>query len=257
MLRVDDTAPQRAHANFVDSFVILGERALGGAVIDLGGATAVRTGVPSPEFNRVFLLEAADEPAAVLAEAEAAFGGLPWSLVTLRGPQPGLPGAIRDAGLQFGRSLPAMLIGLPRRPERALDGFAVHAVTTQAEADLSVDILAEAFATDRAFFAVYGEEAVWRAPQTTTLLGWLEGVPVATIAVVVTRGVAGLANLGVLPAARGHGCGEAMSRAAMEAGLRAGADIASLQATRAGFALYKRMGFRHLADYQIWHHPRD
>jgi ribosomal protein S18 acetylase RimI-like enzyme len=83
-------------------------------------------------------------------------------------------------------------------------------------------------------------------PETT---GYLAG-PDATGLLVQGSGVCLLLNIAVVPEARGHGLGRAMTARAIPDGFAAGADTAILISSAAGRALYESMGF-HLT----WMYP--
>jgi predicted GNAT family acetyltransferase len=69
--------------------------------------------------------------------------------------------------------------------------------------------------------------------------------------------IAGVYTVATLPEFRGRGLGEALTwRAALD-GLVEDCVAASLQASRMGFPIYARMGFRHVVDYETWGSPPD
>ncbi|KUO09533.1 hypothetical protein AQJ58_24575 [Streptomyces sp. DSM 15324] len=65
----------------------------------------------------------------------------------------------------------------------------------------------------------------------------------------------GVYFVGVRPEFRSRGHGATLTEKALSGGYLAGATTAVLQATPAGYALYRRMGFEHIGDYHIWDLP--
>lgn len=80
-------------------------------------------------------------------------------------------------------------------------------------------------------------------------LGCLEGEDVAVAASLVTDELAGIYNVAVRPDVRRRGFGEAITRAAISAGLARGARHACLGASDMGFPVYQRMGFETQYEY--------
>jgi ribosomal protein S18 acetylase RimI-like enzyme len=90
-------------------------------------------------------------------------------------------------------------------------------------------------------------DPAWRA-----YVAYVKGEPAATTQLVVDGAVAGLYYVGTRAAYRGRGLGEAVTRHAVRAGAALGCDIASLQASPAGYPVYQRIGFRDVAYYQTF-----
>jgi ribosomal protein S18 acetylase RimI-like enzyme len=83
-------------------------------------------------------------------------------------------------------------------------------------------------------------------------VGYEEGRPVATSALVVSEKIAGIFFVGVDPSARRRGHGRAVTEAAIESGRADGCDASYLAATKMGTPLYANMGYRKLTDYPEW-----
>ena len=84
---------------------------------------------------------------------------------------------------------------------------------------------------------------------------WRDGRPVAHAVLSVTAGrlgVAGLYDVGVEPRERRRGIGRAVTLAALGVACSLGCDIATLNATQEGEALYRTMGFRSVGAAQTW-----
>lgn len=92
-----------------------------------------------------------------------------------------------------------------------------------------------------------GDDVPWRH-----YLGFLDGIPVATVTLFLTPGVAGIYFVMALPAFRRRGFGAAITRAAMDDGLALGAHLAVLGASEDGYHLYRQMGFTEQCEIAIF-----
>jgi predicted acetyltransferase len=68
-------------------------------------------------------------------------------------------------------------------------------------------------------------------------------------------GATGVFNVATPRQHRGRGYGAAVTARAVRDGFRAGASLAFLQASDAGFGVYRRLGFRHVEDYVLLTRP--
>lgn len=82
--------------------------------------------------------------------------------------------------------------------------------------------------------------------------GRLDGQIVATSAVLLSGGVAGIYAVTTHPACRGHGFGAEMTRVALGEASRRGMRVVTLQATGDGEGLYRRMGFTTVGEHRIF-----
>lgn len=164
--------------------------------------------------------------------------------------------AARDSELAAWGGSPAMVLR-DRMPDRSPPpGVKLCRVASDADARAYAEVMGAAYAT-------YGMPAdvapavlpldVLRAPHIAAFLARLaDGTPVAGAMVLVSHRVAGIYWVGTTPAARGRGLGELVTRAAGNAGFDLGARIASLQASKMGEPLYRRMGYETVTDYPTW-----
>lgn len=75
-------------------------------------------------------------------------------------------------------------------------------------------------------------------------IAYYKSKPVGTSSVFLANGVAGIYNVTTAPGARGKGIGEAITKAALIYGKKAGYTFAILQATKMGIPIYNKIGFK-------------
>jgi len=83
-------------------------------------------------------------------------------------------------------------------------------------------------------------------------IGMLAGVPVATSAMVLDGGVAGIYAVATLPSARRQGIGRIMTVRPLEEAREIGYRVGVLQASSAGYSLYKKIGFQDVGRYHLY-----
>jgi GNAT superfamily N-acetyltransferase len=100
--------------------------------------------------------------------------------------------------------------------------------------------------------AVYAQDTAWQGDYRG-FVGLAQGRPVSIVAIVPTGDVLGVYSLATHPAWRRQGYGEATIRAAVaEMQRRTGIERIALQSTEAGYALYRRMGFRDATRFSVY-----
>ena len=75
-------------------------------------------------------------------------------------------------------------------------------------------------------------------------IGYMKGKPVATSTLLLAGGIAGIYDVCTLPAARGKGYGTAITLAALQGAQQLGYRYVCLQASKMGYPVYKRIGFK-------------
>jgi GNAT superfamily N-acetyltransferase len=220
------------------------------------------TGIRSPLFNGVLRVQF--EPAEVKAlidklRIRIKAQGAPalWWLDPQSNPDP-LGRLLEQIGLAPAGEVPAMAIeldGIGKDSDRIAD-FTVQRVdrpdlqavwgrTAGAGTGLpdeAIDRLAEL------------EEGLSDEPYLAQrrYIGMLAGVPVATSAMVLDGGVAGIYAVATLPAARRRGIGRLMTIRPLEEAREMGCRVGILQASSAGYSLYKKIGFQDFGRYHLY-----
>jgi GNAT superfamily N-acetyltransferase len=88
-----------------------------------------------------------------------------------------------------------------------------------------------------------------RSPNSALFVGYVGSEPVATSILLATGKVAGIYWVATIEGFRRRGYAEALTWAALEAGLERGCRLGSLQASEMGRPVYERMGFEQTASY--------
>ncbi|OAI39907.1 hypothetical protein AYO38_06700 [bacterium SCGC AG-212-C10] len=251
---------RRIHANHVDAFLAPARGRADWHVEVHGAATLIRSPFPGSAFNRLFVMDRVEQPRALIERAASLFRARrsDWAVIATNDAGGQLAPAARSAGLVPGSPLPLMAMMLPRiadgseRPAPALD---VRRSVTPGDIRDFIATAAGGFGSGREVFEVFFEGRDIGPPECAFFVGYLSGARVASAAVTITNGVAGLQNIATLPVYRRRGIGEAMTRAALETGIAAGCDVAALTATPRGYPLYRRMGFADAGSYMTWDSP--
>jgi GNAT superfamily N-acetyltransferase len=83
-------------------------------------------------------------------------------------------------------------------------------------------------------------------------VGFLDGAPVATSALVLEAGVAGIYAVATHPAARGKGIGRLMTVAPLLEARASGYRVGILQSSSMGYPIYKKIGFADVGAYRLY-----
>ncbi|MCB9637300.1 MAG: GNAT family N-acetyltransferase [Myxococcales bacterium] len=163
------------------------------------------------------------------------------------------PSSLRSMGLSRVGAVPAMVRGLSEEIQMpALADWQIERVTDEASLAAWVSVQCRGFAFPRwleqEVFALL--RGVSLDKEVALFLGRWRGEPVATSMSVHQGDVVGIYNVSVLPQARRRGFGEAMTAYALENGRKAGARSGILQATPEGEALYRKMGFVPVGQFE-------
>ena len=248
--RVDEGRVQAAaDANFVASLTSLVNHVAGAASQEFRGVTAVVTGLPVALFNGCFALGDADADALDDAIRWIATASVPYRVwireglgveVTTVQPRHGL--AMRE------RLFPGMALRpIPTAPSPQ-PGVAVHRVGDTADlAEYRGVLVADGAAPD--MVARLLPESLLADPALALFTASLDARPAGTALALRTGSTVGVYNVSTLPWARRRGVGTAATWAAVDDGRASGCELAVLQSSAMGQAVYEAMGFHTVVRY--------
>lgn len=193
--------------------------------------------------NNVTLLRPDADPAAAVRRADEIFGSrryLVWSIWPLD---------LVALGFVVGRS-PAMVCDAPPEPDLSSD-LEILEVEDGSTAAVFSDTLTSGFGYDERGLSLSGlvTADVVGDDRLRFWLGSVTGRAVAASWTAVSDGYTGVYGVATIPTMRRRGYGEALTRAAMNAAAHL---PAALQSSQAGRPLYLKMGFREIAQFEVW-----
>ncbi len=239
--------------NCIDFFMRYG-RGPGGKVHEDRDLEWFVTGLPHPLFNGVMAARLAPRDVDLKIDAivdEFRSRGLPleWNVGALTRPRD-LGRHLLAHGLEHTLEVSVMAMDLRELPEseELPEGLVISEARTRPDLETCVRIAHTAFGIPVVFAGRLAEIERGLDPdrreRARHFLGRFRGNPVATSELFLSAGVAGLYFVGTLPGEERRGFGRAMTLAALGAARDSGFRVGTLQATAAGFPIYRRLGFR-------------
>jgi ribosomal protein S18 acetylase RimI-like enzyme len=248
----------RCHENFVGAYASVSEVVPRGRTEQIGGLTAVRSGMTGSSFNVVFGLNRPTSIAQVREGIKRIFlrTNTEFQIVTLPETLAELRPIIEEMKLTEMEVFPGMI--LDPIPEAVSSGTRLEIRQVRGSAEVA-DFLRtgeSGFGGPPNYLDVWKEGILSGASvqwsRGANYLGFAGGKPVATSARIRTGDVAGIYFVSTLPAFRRRGFGDAMTRRAISDGRSTGCTMAYLQASKMGRPIYEKMGFRVLEEYSEW-----
>jgi predicted acetyltransferase len=150
-------------------------------------------------------------------------------------------------------SMPAMwLDGPPLDDPPGSPDLAISRIVTPGPLNAFRSILSEVFRLSPSEVNLVLSERALSVPHTRHYLGTVHGTAVATATLVLSDGVAGVWNVGTLPAYRHRGVAAAMMRHILAEARDHGFGASMLLASDDGTPLYRRLGYRALGMVQVY-----
>ena len=196
--------------------------------------------------NNVTLLRADADPAAAVRRADKVFGSrryLIWSVWPLD---------LAALGFAQGQATAMVCATPPPPPPAALSGdLEILEVKDGSTAAVFSETLTRVFGDDERGLSLSGliSADVVGDERLRFWLGSVKDRAVAASWTAVSDGYSGVYGVATIPTMRRHGYGEALTRAAMNAASHL---PAALQSSQAGKPLYLKMGFREVAQFEVW-----
>jgi GNAT superfamily N-acetyltransferase len=144
---------------------------------------------------------------------------------------------------------------LTDRPD-GLTGFSIQKVANQEMQTLWAHVAGAGTGfPEAATQALERLEATLSDPQYRAqhrYVGYLEGTPVATSALVLDSGVAGIYAVATLPEAGRQGIGRMMTLFPLLEARQLGYRVGVLQASSMGYPVYAKMGFKDVCSFKLY-----
>lgn len=243
------------HANMIEAMTSVCANVAGARVWRADGVAVIATGLPFVLFNQVAIDGDATASAAVASAVAFMRQRRGPFVVNLRsGRDDGFVPLITDLGLvpmserpwmpgMAWHPLPEVMTvpDLPRHEIRRVTdeaGLAEHLRTGAIAFEMPEEILREVVVP-----------ALLSRADTAIYVGYTDGQPVSAGLGIRTGRTIGVYNIATVEPARGRGYGAAITRRVVADGVAAGCDVATLQASDMGYAVYERLGFRTVVDY--------
>jgi ribosomal protein S18 acetylase RimI-like enzyme len=214
-----------------------------------GAISLISDGDVGPDFNRVLVL-GPTAPDRVFAVADPFFGGpLAYSLIVEAGATQAVEDELRARGWRLDEEEPALVLSpLPSVLPPAPPGLVIRPVVDAAGFD---DFLGVS-KTPSVFLP---SVAAALDPAVALCVGYVDGLPVASSRLACLGPIAEITGVVVVPWARRHGYGTALTWAVIAAAQAQGCGSAVLTATALGYPVYRRMGFRPMGVYRTYLPP--
>jgi N-acetylglutamate synthase len=253
------TGPNEGENDSLGSLADVNLASTWAAMVRLGGGPTERvgpvqlfaTGLSAAFFNGAVATGPSREPDACIARSVEfmAEHDVPWLLWVREGVDDALLDAGRKAGLRDAGGPPAMgwsLIAPPWPPPMDLE---ISVVDDHTGIEAHRDLTSRAFGIPPEIARRLVCDAMITDPGFAVVLGCVDGEPVSTALVSVTGTTVGVYNVATPAEHQCRGYGRALTRAAVDEGIRRGCDHAVLQSSPAGQPVYEAMGFTHLGSY--------
>ena len=262
---IDDTSSNELSAA-LDANMVAFWSAYGRASGSILQATAdvvwFYTGLQVPLFNAVMSVRLSpDRVKTTVDSVQAKIAELGAPALWWIGPQAQpehLGSLLEQLGLQRSGEVPGMAIDLALlgdQPEM-LAGFTIQKVRGMELQSLWAKIVSRGTGySDTVADAVARLEATLTDPQYQAqqrYIGLLNGVPVATSALVLDSGVAGIYAVATLPEARRQGIGRIMTVVPLLEARQLGYKVGILQASAMGYPVYQKIGFKDICMYNLY-----
>lgn len=238
-----------------------------GEIREMPGVLIISSGIAFPMFNAAYHLTApsgaADDLERRIALARVHFSvrGLRWCywLCEDRLEKPVLRRTREIFGkhdMHLAMSAPGMVSDRLPPPDRPLPALECRRVSGEASRLAFSHIMSVAFGIPFSVAAeVYGGENIW-GTGFTGYVGYVDGDPVSTAAIMIAAGVIGVYAVGTLPGHQKRGYAETIMRYAVErAREESGIERTVLQSSQAGLPLYLKLRYRQVTGFQVFVSP--
>lgn len=223
-----------------------------GSTQEVGGATSIRTGLPVHAFNGVWGF-AADVRSRDVLDAVDTFRDepLPWNVQLRPGYPADLDAALAARGLVARGQIPLMVLGEVSSPPARSD-VALRQLVSYGDLDSFLSLVERGFGVPGELSRSVTPIATIFATGSSTWLLRHDGTDVSTATSFVSDAACGIYNVATPQEHRGRGFAGLVTAATVRHGRAAGANLAYLQSTPAGYRVYERLGFVTVERWTQW-----
>jgi GNAT superfamily N-acetyltransferase len=225
----------------------------GAEVFEIDGLVLALANLPDPALSSVVVRRRPHEAHAALSAAEAEFDrrDMRFGIDLQAGRHPGLDEAVRSIGLTCIIERPGMVADPRSLPDAPVpEGVGILPVEGPDDAEAFVQVGVLAFGDDLAVGRAFYGAAALGSPDSRALVVRRGDDPIGISACYRHGRTTGVMGVGVVPGARRCGVGAALTVRA--ARWYRDADLAWLHPIDEARSLYERLGFRAVADWEVW-----
>jgi ribosomal protein S18 acetylase RimI-like enzyme len=232
----------------------------GGRLTDSPTRLLVETPLPQPPYNSVlrFLDDGTSGLQAQVDEVLARYQSRPVTLAWIVHPTspPGVRDCLAARGLVMAEELSGMVAELaaldlevtPAEGVELLEATAEHS----AEWMEMVDVRFGLDAVGSSFVRQLMEDNIGHA---RWFMARVDGVPVSKAILHLNDDIAGIYGVATLEGGRGKGLATALTKHALDVARESGCELGLLHSTPMARELYRSIGFRDVATFEIWAEP--
>jgi GNAT superfamily N-acetyltransferase len=236
--------------NFMHSIATFAATSKTGEVLETRELLLTNSRGPVAEFNQSFLKRPGYklERACDAAQAYFARAGVPFRL-QFPVEHAAAASELERRGFVAAEPIPGMSLSLPSALRFAMPELSIRQVADAADLGHFQRVAFVSFGYPTELAALALTEELGQLPHVALFLGCIDDEPVCCSLLMVTGDMAGIYWVGTLPAWRRRGLGAAVTAHAVQVGAERGCRVASLQASKMGAPVYRRMGFALAREY--------
>lgn len=243
--------------NYLLSMGLLMSNSVAGEFFDSYQFGIFHSGVPTRDFNCVFIKRKTSKPMNVCQKWEQfyAMRKLPFRVVIRPGLEDSYLSLLLDRGYQKTESVPVMaLFNISEKYNERTD-LVVREVKNLRELGHFQETVVKGFSLPWGTGPFVITEQVFDLPNCDMFVGYFADKPVCTSMLIKTGLVAGIYWVSTLAEYRNRGFGQAITERSVAAGRYKGCEFACLQASKMGKPVYAKIGFDNPYDYLVYTSP--
>jgi GNAT superfamily N-acetyltransferase len=246
---------RRIAAALLEADRVRAEVVEGGENVEVADLLVSLSNLPQPELNGARVIREPSDPAASIEAAREVFrsrGHHFFGIEIEVGRHRAVEDAVRVAGLRRVEAWPTMAATIDTVPVvREKSGVEIRPAETISDLEAVRLVESATFGTPKDIAERFVGRRMLEDDRVRILVAWVDGEPVGEATGYLVDGTVGIFGVGVVEAARRRGIGAALTvRAARAFGDRA--VLMWLQPSDMARAMYERLGFRRVSDWEVW-----